>query len=91
MQYETPSGWRLERIQVSRNYYARGLQGKSVPVHYLARIPSQVVLDDDQLYRPWQVLVVLGFGVWTLWFPYYIYGKMRTIAEERHSGEGTDY
>ena len=81
VQYETPSGWQLVRIQTSRNYYARSLQGKSVPVHYLARVPSQVVLDDDQLYRPWQVLVVLGFGVTMLWLPYYMYRKMRRIAE----------
>jgi len=81
VQYETPSGWRLERIRVSRNYYARSLQGKSVPVHYLARIPSQVALDDDQLYRPWQVLVALGFGVAMLWLPYNMYRKMRGVAE----------
>jgi hypothetical protein len=81
VRYETPSGWQLVRIQASRNYYAGSLQSESVPVHYLARIPSQGVLDDDQLYRPWQVLLVLGFGVTLLWLPYYMYRKIRTIAE----------
>jgi hypothetical protein len=81
VQYETPSGWQSERIQTSRNYYARVLQGKSVPVHYLAWIPSQVVLDDDQLFRLWQVLVLVTIGVTLMWLPYYMYRKMRTIAE----------
>lgn len=81
VRYETPSGWQLVRIQTSRNYYSGSLQRKSVPVHYLAQIPSQVVLDDDQPYRPWQVLLVLGYGVTMLWLPYYMYRKMRTIAE----------
>jgi hypothetical protein len=81
VRYETPSGWQVARIQTSRNYYSASLQSKSLPVHYLARAPSQVVLDDDQLYRPWQVLLVLGFGVFILWLPYCLYRKMRTIAE----------
>jgi hypothetical protein len=86
--YETPSGWQLVRVQTSRNYYAGSLQGKSVPVHYLAQAPSQVVLDDDQIYRPWQVLLVLGFGVTMLWLPYYMYRKMRTIAESGTAVKG---
>jgi len=81
VRYETPSGWQVARIQTSRNYYAGSLPTKSLPVHYLARAPSQVVLDDDQLYRPWQLLLVLGFGVAMLWLPYYLYRKIRTIAE----------
>jgi len=81
VRYETPSGGQIVRIQTSRNYYADSLQSKSVHVHYLARAPSEVVLDDDQLYRPWQVLLVLGFGGAMLWLPYYMYRKMRTIAE----------
>jgi hypothetical protein len=88
VRYETPSGWRLERIRVSRNYYARGLQGKPVPVHYLARAPSQVVLDDDQLYPPWLVLAVLAWGVWALWFLYYLYQRVRTLAENAAAVKG---
>ncbi len=88
VQYETPSGWQSARIQTSRNYYARSLQAKSVPVHYLARIPSQVVLDDDQLYQPWQVLMVLSIGVVMLWLPYYMYRKMRTLAESGTAVKG---
>ena len=81
VQYETPSGRQLARIRTSRDYYAGSLQGKPVPVHYLARVPSQAVLDDDQLSQPWQVLLVLAFGAATLWLPYYMYRKMRTVAE----------
>lgn len=81
VRYETPSGWQSVRIQASKSYYARTFPGRSVPVHYLARAPSQVVLDDDQLYQPWQVLLVLGLGVTMLGFPYYLYRKTRTIAE----------
>ena len=88
VQYETPSGGRLVRIQTSRNYYSASLQSKSVPVHYLAQAPSQVVLDDDQLYRPWQLLLVLGFGVTMLWLPYYMYRKMQTIAESGTAVKG---
>ena len=69
VRYETPSGWQLVRIQTSGNYYSSSLQSKSVPVHYLAQIPSQVVLDDDQLYRPWQVALMLALGLAILWLP----------------------
>jgi hypothetical protein len=88
VRYETPSGWQSARIQTSGNYYARSLQAKSVPVHYLARIPSQVVLDDDQLYQPWQVLMVLSIGVVMLWLPYHTYRKMRTLAESGTAVKG---
>jgi hypothetical protein len=88
VQYETPSGGQLVRIQTSRNYYAGSLQSKSVPVHYLAQAPSQLVLDDDQLYRPWQLLLVLAFGLTMLWLPYYMYRKMRTIAESGTAVKG---
>ena len=81
VRYETPSGWQSAQIQTSSNYYARSLQGKSVPVHYLARNPSPVVLDDDQLYRLWQVLVVLGVGLIILCVPYYMLRQMRRVAE----------
>jgi len=81
VRYETPSGLQSVRIQTSQSYYVRAFPGGSVPVHYLARAPSQVVLDDDQLYRPWQVLLVLALGVTMLWTPYYLYRKMRTVAE----------
>ena len=89
IRYETPSGWQLVKIQTSRNYYAGSLQSKSVPVHYLAQIPSQVVLDDDQLYRPWQILLVFGYGLTMLWLLYYMYRKMRTIAESGTALKGT--
>jgi hypothetical protein len=88
VRYETPSGWQLVRIQTSRNYYAGSLQAKSVPVHYLARAPSQVVVDDDQLYRPWQLLMVLGFGITMLALLYHIYRKMRAIAESGPAVKG---
>jgi hypothetical protein len=81
IRYETPSGNQLVRIQTSRNYYSGSLQSTSVPVHYLAQIPSQVVLDDDQLFPPWQALLVLAYGVAMLWLVYYMYRKIRTIAE----------
>ncbi len=81
VRYDTPSGWQLVRVQTAGSYYARSLQGESVPVHYLRQAPSQVVLDDDRPYRPWQILVALAFGVTMLWLPYYMYRKMRTIAE----------
>jgi hypothetical protein len=57
-------------------------------VHYLARAPSQVVFDDDQLYQTWQVLLILGFGIATLWLPYYLYRKTRTIAENGTAVKG---
>jgi hypothetical protein len=81
VQYETPSGWQSVEIETSSNYYARSLQGKSVPVHYLARTPSLIVLDDDRLYPPWQILLVLGVGFIILWLPYYMLRQMRRVAE----------
>jgi len=84
VRYETPSGWQSARIQTSMNYYAGSPQGKSVPIHYLARVPSQVVLDDDERYQPWGVLVALITAVAVLGLPYYMYRRMRTIA-----GSGT--
>ena len=57
-------------------------------MHYLAQVPSQVVLNDDQLYRPWQILVILGFAVTMLALPYYMYRKMRTIAESGRAVKG---
>jgi len=81
VRYETPSGWHLVKIQTSRDYYAGSLQSKSVPVHYLAQIPSQVVLDNGQLYRPWLALLVLAYGIAVLWLVDYLYRKIRTIAE----------
>ena len=88
VQYETPAGSQLGRIQVSRSYYAGNLQGRSVPVHYLRDSPSQVVLDDDQFNPPWQVLVVLGLGVMMLWLPYYLYRNLRSIAENGTAVKG---
>lgn len=88
VRYETPSGWQSVRIRTSRNYYSGSLRSKSVPVHYLARIPSQVVLDDDQLYPPWLVLAVLAWGVWALGFPYYLYRKARIVAENAVAVKG---
>jgi hypothetical protein len=47
----------------------------------MARFPFQVVLDGDQLYLPGQVLVFVGIMSAMLWLPYYMYRKLRTIAE----------
>jgi hypothetical protein len=88
VRYETPSGWQSVRIRTSRNYYLGSLRSKSVPAHYLARIPSQVVLDGDQLYPPWLVLPVLAWGAWALWFPYYLYRKARIVAENAAAVKG---
>jgi hypothetical protein len=88
VRYETSSGWQEVRIQTSRNYYAGSLQSQSLRVHYLAQAPSQVVLDDDRLYQTWQVLLILGFGIATLWLPYYLYRKTRTIAESGTAVKG---
>ena len=81
VRYETPSGLQSVHIQTSQSFYARTFPNESVPLHYLARAPSQVALDDDQLYQPWQILLALGLGATMLWFPYYVYRRTRTIAE----------
>ena len=81
VRYETPSGWRSAEIETSSDYYARSLQGQSVPVHYLARNPSLVVLDDAQTYGLWQVLLVLSIGLIMLWLAYHMRRKMRRVAE----------
>jgi hypothetical protein len=88
VQYETPSGWQSQRIPASKNYYGRTLQGKSVPIHYLAQIPSQVVLDGNQLYGLGQVLLIVTVGIAMLGLPYYIYRKMRAIAENGMAVKG---
>jgi hypothetical protein len=88
VRYETSSGWQVVRIQTSRNYYSSSLQSKYLPVHYSARDPSQVVLDADQLYQTWQLLLILGLGIMTLWLPYYLYRKTRTIAESGAAVKG---
>jgi hypothetical protein len=80
VRYETPSGWQLVRIQTSRTFYTRNFQGESVSLHFLARLPSQCVLDGEQVYRPWPGLFVVGFWVLFLWLQCYLYLKMRSLV-----------
>ena len=81
VRYETPSGRQFVRIQASESYYARNFKTESVPLHYLTRFPSVCVLDDDHFYTTWQVLIVVGVGIILLWLQYYMYSKMRALAE----------
>jgi len=79
VRYETPSGWQSAEIQTSESYYARNLQGQSVPVHYLTRYPSQCVLDDE-LYPASQLLFDVAGPVALLVLLYYNYRKIRAVA-----------
>jgi hypothetical protein len=79
VRYETPSGRQLARIQTSKTFYTRNFQGESVSLHFLAQLPSQCVLDGEQVYRPWPALFVVGFWLLICWLQYYLYRKMRSL------------